>query len=195
MDILNKLINNPGLHHIAEDIICLLDTDTAFETMSKLISDENREFFIRTLRKKMCNRAQNICQKTFEFTQAWPWPWGEGAIQRSIFQMFPYFKEDIKEFRKSECLDSFQKLQENLKLLEKIVANGDCCPRCNGYEFNMSALYEVARKNNQDWQKPRMMRKVLDEWEVELDDLIEWAFDDGNIAVCGAETSDDDDDV
>ena len=44
-DILKEFINNPGLEHLAADIIRNMDVDKAMETMfkSNLLSDEERK--------------------------------------------------------------------------------------------------------------------------------------------------------
>ena len=104
MDILKKFINNPGLEHLAENIIGFMDIDKAMEIMieSQELSDDEREIFKQILKKLMLKEAHEIC-KFFPF-----------------FEMFPWWMKDLDILKRSETLESFNKLYDILVLLQEV---------------------------------------------------------------------------
>ena len=98
MDILKHLMSNPGLHRVAETIIGYMDRKVAQNLVGKceLLSEEERKFLMKTLRRRMFNEAQQICDKTYTFAKStfytgddydlWTYA---GNITQSIFQMSP----------------------------------------------------------------------------------------------------------
>ena len=64
MDILKKFINNPGLEHLAENIIGFMDIDKAMEIMTESdeLSEGERKFFKKAFQKSILKEFQEICQ-------------------------------------------------------------------------------------------------------------------------------------
>ena len=64
MDILKKFINNPGLEHLAENIIGFMDIDKAMEIMTESdeLSEDERKFFKKAFQKSILKEFQEICQ-------------------------------------------------------------------------------------------------------------------------------------
>ena len=77
MDILKKLIANPGLQHVAEIVIGHLDKDFWTNLAEKheyreLFTEGEQEFLMKTkaaktLRKSMYDEAKKICEEKREF--------------------------------------------------------------------------------------------------------------------------------
>jgi len=106
MDILKEFINNPGLEHLAENIIRNMDVDKAMETMieSKLLSDEERKVFGKLLRKWMVEEAELLCEKGV-VVDTHSYYLGDQLLE---------FKEALKELKKSESFESLNRLYDIL---------------------------------------------------------------------------------
>ena len=125
MDILKQLLNNPGLHNVAETIIGYMDRKIARElaetsTNGELLSEDEQKFVMKTMRRFMFNDAKAICDKPYYYHEQVPYMNGE-RYQKSIFQMFPFFKEALHLLKSSECLESFKQLGKILSLLEDVI--------------------------------------------------------------------------
>ena len=126
MDILKKLINNPGLQHVAEIVIEYLDED--FDTLARKIAEDHeyrelftkgeQDFLVKILRKSMYVEAKKICEekRVFYDNQA-----DQYENYKSIFDMFPFFAEALEELKSSESLLTFKQLQKTLSLLEYVI--------------------------------------------------------------------------
>ena len=104
MDILKKFINNPGLEHLAENIIGFLDTDQAMKIMIERqeLSEDEREIFKKILKKLMLKEVHEKCE-FFPF-----------------FEIFPQWKEHLNELKNCGTLESFNELYEILVLLQNV---------------------------------------------------------------------------
>ena len=142
MDILKDMMSNPGLHHVAETIIGYLDRELALELVDKreLLSEEERKFLMETLRRRMFNEAQQICDKTYT----------------SMFGRFtfpPFFIEALQELKTSETLESFKQMGEILLLLEDVTGND--------WIHKFMCLNDFIDPEYQDAKGPKDMIKIL----------------------------------
>ena len=124
MDILKKLINNPGLQHVAEIIIGHIDKEVARNLVLgnsladlKLLSKEEQDFLMMTLRKSMYVEAKAI----FDEMQSAP-----GSTSK--YMTFPNLAKKLEELKNDDqcfCgrfehkLQTFKQFQEILSLLEE----------------------------------------------------------------------------
>ena len=93
MDTLKKLINNPGMQHVAEIVIGHLDKDFARKLAGplgyrELFTGGELDFLMKTLRKPMYNEAKKICEEKREFTDK-----RRHHYKMSIFDMFPFWTD------------------------------------------------------------------------------------------------------
>ena len=114
MDTLKKLINNPGLQHVAEIVIGHLDKDFARKLTGplgycELFTDGEQDFLMKTLRKPMYDKAKKICEEKREFTDK-----RRHHYNKSIFDMFPFFAEALEELKSNESFETFQQLQKTI---------------------------------------------------------------------------------
>ena len=106
MDILVKLFRNPGLFHVAENVIGFMDNSTVAKC--RLVSKESNEFLANNWRirrniwrKSALKEAKELCEKKFETYKRGP---DEEKIERTIFELWPDWKvaldelESIKQF-------------------------------------------------------------------------------------------------
>ena len=169
MDILKKLMNNPGFHHIAETIIGYMDKEVAYNLVGNcaLLSDKEQKFLMKTLRRRMVHEAQLICGKTYSFHI---YDHGMIKLEKSIYQMFPFFANALQELRTSEEFVSFKLLYEILLLLEDVV-NDETCPYSRYSDgFKLTCLYRFIDPDEeifQDVKGPRDVIKVLKEGQEE----------------------------
>ena len=126
MDILKKLINNPGLQHVAEIVIGHMDKEVARDLVGnhlagladhELLSEEEQDFLMKILRKSMYVEAKAI----FDEMQSAP-----GSTSRFI--TFPNLAKKLEELKNddqcfcgrfSHKLQTFKQFQEILSLLEE----------------------------------------------------------------------------
>ena len=194
LDILKDLMSNPGLHHVAETIIGYLDRKLALELVDKreLLSEEERKFLMKTLRRKMFNEAKQICDKTYTFANSTfhtiyidddrddydeCWTYG-GNITKSIFQMYPFFIEALHDLKTSETLESLKQMGKILLLLEDVINEDSGFKlRCLNYidpndkeqdskgpsGFKLTCLNNFIDPNNQDAKGPEDMIMILQE--------------------------------
>ena len=104
MDILKKFINNPGLEHLAENIIGFMDIDKAMEIMieSDDLSESERKFFKKTLKKLMLKETKEICEK------------------HEFFKIFPWWQCHLDSLKNRGTLESFNELYDILVLLQEL---------------------------------------------------------------------------
>ena len=129
MDILKKLINNPGLQHVAEIVIGHLDKDFAKNLAEdreycELFTDGEQDFLMKTLRKPMYDEAKMICKEKRKFPyllEDFGGVYYDYSQEKSIFDMFPFFAEALEELKSSESLLTFKQLQKTLSLLEYVI--------------------------------------------------------------------------
>ena len=183
MDILKKLIANPGLQHVADIVIGHLDKDfwtnlAEDREYRELFTEGEQEFLMKTLRKSMYDEAKKICEEKREFAdyktylrEAYCYldPY-YGRDYRwhnmSIFDMFPFYAEALEELKSSESLLSFEQLQKTLSLLENVTENN---PGYDHYdEFKLACLHRHRcipnETDEQDVKKgPEDMIKTLKE--------------------------------
>ena len=74
---MKKLINNPGLQHVAEIVIGHLDKDfvknlAVNREYRELFTEAEQDFLMKTLRKPMYDEAKKICEEERVF---WNWDW------------------------------------------------------------------------------------------------------------------------
>ena len=160
MDILKKLIANPGLQHVAEIVIGHLDKDfwtnlAEDHEYRELFNEGEQEFLIKTkaaktLRKSMYDEAKKICEEKLEFADYeeyvhvafldfYCYRWHN----MSIFDMFPFYAEALEELKSSESLLTFKQLQKTLSLLENVITEDN--PR--GQIACFLELYEPAEQD------------------------------------------------
>ena len=123
MDILKKLINNPGLQHVAEIVIGHMDKEIARNLVGnsradlELLSKEEQDFLMMTLRKSMYDEAKAI----FDEMQFAP-----GSVHKD--ETFPNLAKKLEELKNddqcfcgrfSHKLQTFKQFQEILSLLEE----------------------------------------------------------------------------
>ena len=189
LDILKDLMSNPGLHHVAEAIIGYLDRELALELVDKreLLSEKERKFLMETLRRRMFNEAQQICDKTYTFAKStfytgddydlWTYA---GNITQSIFQMSPFFIEALHDLKTSETLESFKQMGKIILLLEDVInedsgfklkcLNDFIDPKDPNDQdakgpsgFKLTCLNNFIDPNDQDAKGPEDMIKILEE--------------------------------
>ena len=175
MDILKKLINNPGLQHVAEIVIEYLDLDEDFDTLARKIAEDHeyrelftkgeQDFLVKILRKSMYVEAKKICEekRVFYDNQA-----DQYENYKSIFDMFPFFAEALEELKSNESFETFQQLQKTLALLVKVVTENSPF----GFDsdgFKLACLHRYRpRPDDKDFMKgPEDMIKALDAGEDE----------------------------
>ena len=165
MDILKQLMSNPGFHHIAEKIIGYMDRETTLNLAGnagnhELLSDEEQKFLMKASRRRMFHEAQLICDKTYHFI-VYP---DAIEVEKSIFQMFPFFVKALQELRTSEEFISFKQLCEILSLLEDVINEETCDYGYYGTDtdrFKLACLYECSGPDDQDATGPKDMIEVL----------------------------------
>ena len=134
MDILKKLINNPGLQHVAEIVIGHMDKEVARNLVGnhltgladhEPLSEEEQDFLMKTLRKPMYVEAKAI----FDEMQSAP-----GSTKKNA--TFPNLAKILEELKNNDHCDNcrckipvclrfglklktFKQLQEILSLLEE----------------------------------------------------------------------------
>ena len=126
MDILKKLINNPGLQHVAEIVIGHMEKEVARNLVGnhlagladhELLSEEEQDFLMKTLRKSMYVEAKAI----FDEMQSAP-----GSTSK--YMTFPNLAKKLEELKNDDqcfCgrfehkLQTFKQFQEILSLLEE----------------------------------------------------------------------------
>ena len=176
MDILKRLMSNPGFHHIAETIIGYMDREVAQNLVGnhELLSDEEQKFLMKTLRRSMFHEAQLICDKTYCF---FVWTGVKTpAVKKSIFQMFPFFVKALQELRTSEEFASFKLLCEILLLLEDLTNETFCPYGFDLDDFRLECLHRYIDpddqddQDNQDAKGPKDMIKILKEADDEYHD-------------------------
>ena len=161
MDILKKLIANPGLQHVADIVIGHLDKDfwtnlAEDREYRELFTEGEQEFLMKTkaaktLRKSMYDEAKKICEEKREFAdyktylrEAYCYldPY-YGRDYRwhnmSIFDMFPFYAEALEELKSSESLLSFEQLQKTVSLLKNVVTENN--PGYDDDGFKLSCLH------------------------------------------------------
>ena len=151
MDILKDMMNNPGLHHVAETIIGYMDRKVALNLVEnrELLSEEEQKFLMESLKRRMFDEAQQICNKTLGY-----WSWTDGGnITKSIFQMYPFFIEALQDLKTSETFESFKQMGQILLLLEDVI-NEDS-------GFKLECLNRFIDPNDQDAKGPEDMIKIL----------------------------------
>ena len=164
MDILKKLLNNPGLHHVAEIVIGYMDKEDARNLVGnrlaglsdhELLSEEEQDVLMKILRRPMYDEAKKICEEkrkcyVFEqcdgedddgFTYESKFP--RSLLKESIFDMFPFFAVALEELKSSESLLTFKQLQKTLSLLENVITEDN--PR--GQIACFLELYEPAEQD------------------------------------------------
>jgi len=159
MDILKHLMSNPGLHHVAETIIGYMDRKVAQNLVGKceLLSEEERKFLRETLKRRMFNEVQLICDKTNYFldNQA-----DEYENEKSLFQMFPFFIRALEELKTSEDLGSFKLLCKILSLVEDVI-DEDSWHATDG--FKLACLNRCIDPDDQNVKGPKDMINILEE--------------------------------
>ena len=160
MDILKDLMSNPGLHHVAETIIGYMDRKVAMDLVEnrELLSEEEQKFLMESLKRRMFDEAQQICNKTYTFSDdvilryygIW---FDTKTFTKSIFQMFPFFIEALHDLKTSETLKSFKQMAKSLLLLEDVI-NEDS-------GFKLECLNRFIDPNDQDAKGPEDMIKIL----------------------------------
>ena len=171
MDILKKLLNNPGLQHVAEIVLGYMDKEDARNLVGnrlaglsdhELLSEEEQDVLMKILRKPMYDEAKKICEEKREFYDIdfdGDYPYEKVYHKLSIFDMFPFFAVALEELKSSESLLTFKQLQKTLSLLE-IVTNGDYPGACKLTCLHLDSLDEPV---DQDVKKgPEDMIKVLE---------------------------------
>ena len=143
MDILKKLIANPGLQHVADIVIGHLDKDfwtnlAEDREYRELFTEGEQEFLmktkaVKTLRKSLYDEAKKVCEEKREFADFeeykreayWEYYDPMRFYNMSIFDMFPFFAEALEELKNSDSLPTFQQLQKTLSLLEFVSSTGN----------------------------------------------------------------------
>ena len=155
MDILKDMMNNPGLHHVAETIIGYMDRKVALNLVEnrELLSEEEQKFLMESLKRRMFDEAQQICNKTYTLNNYW----SNGEIitksTKSIFQMFPFFIEALQDLKTSETVESFKQIGQILRLLEDVIDFDT--------EEKLACLNDSIDPNDQDAKGPEDMIKIL----------------------------------
>ena len=131
MDILKKLINNPGLQHVAEIVIGHLDKEVARNLVGnqlagladhELLSEEEQDFLMKTLRKPMYVEAKAIFDEMLS-----------APCSTRRYETFPNLTKKLEELKNDDqcycedpdCvrfehkLQTFKQFQEILSLLEE----------------------------------------------------------------------------
>ena len=146
MDILKKLIANPGLQHVADIVIGHLDKDfwtnlAEDREYRELFTEGEQEFLMKTLRKSMYDEAKKICEEKREFVgyEADVYILRYGWHNMSIFDMFPFYAEALEELKSSESLLSFEQLQKTVSLLKNVVTENN--PGYDDDGFKLSCLH------------------------------------------------------
>ena len=156
MDILKDMMSNPGLHHVAETIIGYMDRKVAMDLVEnrELLSEEEQKFLMESLKRRMFDEAQQICNKTYTFKD---WPDVENITKstKSIFQMYPFFIEALQDLKTSETVESFKQMGQILLMLEDVI-NFDT-------GFKLDCLNRFIDPNDQDAKGPEDMIKILEE--------------------------------
>ena len=173
MDILKHLMSNPGLHRVAETIIGYMDRKVAQNLVGKceLLSEEERKFLMKTLRRRMFNEAQLICDKTNYFLDNQS---DEYENEKSIFQMFPFFIEALEELKISEDLGSFKLLCKILSLVEDVI-DEDSVYATDG--FKLACLNRCIDPDDQSAKGPKDMLKILRDGADIYDTLCDVLYD------------------
>ena len=188
MDILKKLIANPGLQHVAEIVIGHLDKDfwtnlAEDREYRELFTEGEQEFLMKTkaaktLRKSMYDEAKKICEEKREFVgyEAHVYILRYGWHNMSIFDMFPFYAEALEELKSSESLLSFEQLQKTVSLLKNVVTENNpgydddgfklsCLHRCIPDETLVHLFHDET--DEQDVKKgPEDMIKTLEEGDA-----------------------------
>ena len=186
MDILKKLIANPGLQIVAEIVIGHLDKDFAKNLVAdreyrELFTEGEQEFLMKTLRKSMYDEAKKICEEKREFADYEDYErvayldyynYGNEDHNMSIFDMFPFYAEALEELKSSESLLSLEQLQKTLSLLKYVVTENN--PRHDCHGFKLACLHKCIpyETDEQDVKKgPEDMIKALENgkyavWDV-----------------------------
>ena len=101
---LKKFFNHPEFGHLAEKIIGFLDIDKAMEIMieSDDLSESERKFFKKTLKKSMLKETKEICEK------------------HEFFKIFPWWKNHLEKLKNRGTLESFNDLYDILVLLQEL---------------------------------------------------------------------------
>ena len=174
MDILKHLMSNPGLHRVAETIIGYMDRKVAQNLVGKceLLSEEERKFLMKTLRRRMFNEAQLICDKTNHFVDHQA---DECENEKSLFQMFPFFIEALQELKTSEDLVSFKLLGKILSLVEDVIDNSDEVYDKEG--FKLACLNRCIDPDDQSAKGPKDMLKILRDGADIYDTLCDVLYD------------------
>ena len=156
MDILKDMMSNPGLHHVAETIIGYMDRKVALNLVEnrELLSEEEQKFLMESLKRRMFDEAQQICDKTYTFQD---WPYGEN-ITKSIFQMFPFFIEALQDLKTSETVESFKQMGQILLMLEDVI---DFDTECK-----LDCLNRFIDPNDQDAKGPKDMTMILQKGKI-----------------------------
>ena len=179
MDILKKLIANPGLQHVADIVIGHLDKDfwtnlAEDREYRELFTEGEQEFLMKTkaaktLRKSMYDEAKKICEEKREFVgyEAYVYILRYGWRNMSIFDMFPFYAEALEELKSSESLLSFEQLQKTVSLLKNVVTENN--PGYDDDGFKLACLHRCIpdETDEQDVKKgPEDMIKTLEEGDA-----------------------------
>ena len=99
MDILVKLFRNPGLFHVAENVIGFMDNSTVAKC--RLVSKESNDFLANILLMRCKEEALKLCEKKLQTTERGSY----GKLiysYRSIFELWPDWKVALDDFESIE---------------------------------------------------------------------------------------------
>ena len=171
MDILEYLVSNSGLFHLAEHIISFLnDTSVA---RCRLVSKGFNEFLVNIWRNRAQREAFRLCEEKLEIYADDTF---ERRIEVTIFECWPEWKNALRE------IENLHDLSDVINLLKEYVESSETYEKlslCAGWTVKSSPLHFVASDGpNFLWEEKKKVRLFKILLETSLDFNV--CDDDGN---------------